>query len=149
MHCQKNWFILSVVVFFLRSKSLNFTGFFWKQGYAYKRSYVPLYYVTKCVICKYTVAKTSTAPSNYTGRCKVVIFDFPSRNLYELPEMGLIKSWFCSSKDIITAYVSKIKQGVLGCITLIFNVLLENVIIWVIMKLFLKKKGFARIRNFA
>ena len=65
--------------------------------------------------------------------------------------MGLIKSWFCSSKDkcLITAYVSKIKQGVLGCITLIFNALLENVIIWVIMKLFLKKKGFARIRNFA
>ena len=108
---------------------------------------MPLYYVTKCVICKYTVAKTSTAPSNYTGRCKVVIFDFPSRNLYELPEMGLIKSWFCSSKDIITAYVSKIKQGVLGCITLIFNVLLENVIIWVIMKLFLKKKDHGDLRE--
>lgn len=93
------------------------------------------------------MAKNSTAPSNYTGRCKVVIFDFPSRNLYELPEMGLIKSWFCSSKDIITAYVSKIKQGVLGCITLIFNVLLENVIIWVIMKLFLKKKDHDDLRE--
>lgn len=63
--------------------------------------------------------------------------------------MGLIKSWFCSSKDkcLITAYVSKIKQSVLGCITLIFNVLLENVIIWVIMKLFLKKKDHDDLRE--